>query len=203
MNQQTNEKLKQIKQSFRPVMNGTASRSMREKGVLYKINWGVSLPDLQQIAHSYQQDLDLAIQLWKEDIRECKILATMLMPPQQMSPDLADIWIEQTTTQELIEIATLNLYQHLSFAQALAFQSIAASDELRQMTGYLLLGRLFARHQKIGQRDIHEFLDQVSVALQSSHGGLRRAALNSVMHFSELGHDYAETARKTLRLDFL
>ena len=80
MTDQTHEKLKKIKQSFRLLMNGVASRSMRDKGADYKINWGISLPDLQQMALEYGKDYELAIELWKEDIRECKILATMLMP---------------------------------------------------------------------------------------------------------------------------
>ena len=80
MTEQTHEKLKAIKQSFRLMMNGVAARSMRDKGLDYKINWGVSLPDLQTMAREYEQDYELAIELWKEDIRECKILATLLMP---------------------------------------------------------------------------------------------------------------------------
>lgn len=35
------EKLKEIKQSFRLMMNGPASQSMRNKGLAYKLNWGV------------------------------------------------------------------------------------------------------------------------------------------------------------------
>lgn len=37
---ETNEKLKAIKRSFRSMMNGPASNSMRAKGTDYKINWG-------------------------------------------------------------------------------------------------------------------------------------------------------------------
>ena len=80
MNEQIHEKLKEIKQSFRLLMNGVASHSMREKGLSYKINWGVPIPDLQKMAVEYGKDYDLAIELWKEDIRECQVLATVIMP---------------------------------------------------------------------------------------------------------------------------
>ena len=50
MNEDVNETVKEIKRSFRLLMNGVASQSMRQKGVEYKINWGVSLPDLQKMA---------------------------------------------------------------------------------------------------------------------------------------------------------
>ena len=38
MTEETHEKLKAIKQSFRSMMNGPVSQSMREKGSDYKIN---------------------------------------------------------------------------------------------------------------------------------------------------------------------
>ena len=203
MNEQTQETVRQIKQSFRLLMNGVASRSMREKGVDYKINWGVSLPDLQQLASKYEKNYDLAIALWKEDIRECKILATMLMPADQMPIEVVDIWMEQTNSQEMVEMAAFNLFQHLEYAPVLAYQWMAASDELRQMAGFLVLARLFSQGQEPDERGINEFLDQASVALQSQHGGLRHAAMNCVMRFAELNAGYAEIARKALCLDFL
>lgn len=44
MKEEVHDKLKTIKQSFRSMMNGPASASMRDKGMAYKINWGVALP---------------------------------------------------------------------------------------------------------------------------------------------------------------
>ena len=32
--------------------------------------------------------------LWKENIRECKILAGMLQPVETFYPEIADIWVE-------------------------------------------------------------------------------------------------------------
>ena len=92
MNEETKQKLKEIKQRFRLVMNGPASQSMREKGLNYKVNWGVPLPELRRMAKDYGHNYALAIELWKEDIRECKVLATLIMPPERMSEDLVDVW---------------------------------------------------------------------------------------------------------------
>ena len=75
-----NSQLKEIKTQLRMAMNGTASASMREKGLAYKLNFGVELPRLKQIAAQYEKNHELAQALWKENIRECKILAGMLQP---------------------------------------------------------------------------------------------------------------------------
>ena len=88
MNEQTHQKLMEIKRSFRLLMSGPTSQSMRDKGIEYKINWGVPFVELKKMATEYGKDYDLAIELWKENIRECKILATLIMPAEKMLPEI-------------------------------------------------------------------------------------------------------------------
>ena len=93
-----NDKIKEIKQSFRLMMDGSIAQSMRDKGVDYHLNWGATLPRLRQKADEIGKNYDLAIALWKENVRECKILATMIMPADEILPEVVDIWMEQTET---------------------------------------------------------------------------------------------------------
>ena len=109
MNSEIQELVKEIKQSFRQMMDGAVAKSMRDKGVSYKLNWGATLPRLREKADAYGKNYDLAIALWKEDVRECKILATMIMPADQVLPEVIDIWMEQITSQEIAEQAVFNL----------------------------------------------------------------------------------------------
>lgn len=198
MTEKTHEKLKQIKQSFRLLMNGEANRSMREKGVNYHLNWGVSLVDLRQMAKEYGKDYELAIELWKENIRECKILATMIMPAERMLPEIVDIWVEQTQEVEIAEQAAFNLYQHLDFASEIAFRWISSNDAIRQISGYHILSRLFMRGLEPNERGINEFLDQALAALNDSNISVRHAATTSLQRFSELGEDYSKIVDKAL-----
>ena len=110
------EQVKEIKQSFRLLMDGQTAQSMREKGVEYKLNWGAAIPMLQEKAREIGKDYDRAIELWKADVRECKILATMVMPAEKMLPEIVDIWMEQTPNQEIAEQAAFNLWQYLPYA---------------------------------------------------------------------------------------
>ena len=110
------QQVKDIKQSFRQMMDGSVAQSMRNKGVDYKLNWGATLPRLQEKAREIGKNYDLAIALWKENVRECKILATMIMPADEVLPEVIDIWMEQMPTQEIAEQAAFNLFQHLPYA---------------------------------------------------------------------------------------
>ena len=195
----TESRLKEIKQSFRLMMNGVAAQSMRDKGAQYHVNWGASLPMLKDKAREIGHDYHLAIALWKENVRECKLLATMVMPPQEMLPEVADIWMEQTTSQEVAEMAALYLYRHLPYAADKAFSWIASEKELYQLCGFHVLARLFADGKAPNERGINEFIDQAQVALCSEAVAVKKAAMAAVLRFADLGLVYERVAKTAMR----
>lgn len=204
------QQVKEIKQSFRLAMDGATAQSMRQKGLDYHLNWGVTLPRLQEmareIASGHPPLYQLALALWKENVRECKILATMLMPPSEMLPEVADIWMEQVPTVEVAEQAAFNLFQHLPYAAEKAFLWLSSPDDLPQICGYHVLSRLFLRRQEFNERAINEFVDQSLCALQSANPLLQKAAMQALIRFSEMGLVYERIARSAIRtigLDFL
>ena len=201
-----NEQVKEIKQSFRQMMDGAIAKSMRDKGVEYHLNWGATLPRLKEKAVEIGKNYDLAIALWKENVRECKILATMIMPPDKVLPEVIDIWMEQITSQEIAEQATFNLFQYLPFAADKAYTWMASEKELYQLCGFHILSRLFMNGQEPNERGINEFIDQALAALQGESLAVKKAAMASVVRFSELGLVYeriAKSALKQANLDFL
>lgn len=200
MNEEIHERVQAIKRSFRLLMNGVASTSMREKGLDYKLNWGVSLVMLRQQAEEMGHDYHLAIELWKENIRECKILATLLMPPEEMLPEVAELWMEQTPNVEIAEQAAFNLYQHMPAAAELAFRWIASPNELYQLCGYHVLSRLFLQGREPNERGINEFLDQAVAALASQNLSLRKAVRQSLLRFANLGLVYERMARSATKV---
>ena len=101
------EELKNIKTQLRLSMNGVASASMREKGLNYKLNFGVELPRLKSIASTYTKDHELAQALWKENIRECKIWAGLVQPVETFFPEIADIWIDDINNIEILNIIVI------------------------------------------------------------------------------------------------
>jgi hypothetical protein len=199
MDKDIQEQIKEIKRSFRTLMDGATATSMRQKGLDYKLNWGVTLPRLKEMAVEIGQNYTLAIELWKENVRECKILATMIMPPKEMLPEVVDIWMEQTDTVELAEQAAFNLYQYLDYAGDKAYQWIASTEDMPQICGYHVLSRLFQQQLAPNEQGINEFIDQALAALQSDSAILRKAAMQSVIHFADLGIMYERLAKSAIQ----
>lgn len=197
--QDITQMVKEIKQSFRQMMDGVVAKSMRDKGVDYKLNWGATLPRLRAKADELGFNYDLAIALFKENVRECKILATMIMPPDNVLPEVIDIWMEQITTQEIAEQAAFNLFQYLPYAPDKAYTWMASDKPLYQLCGFHILSRLFMNKQEPNERGINEFIDQAVAALQGDSLMVRKAALSAVQRFAELGLVYERIAKSALK----
>ena len=172
-------------------MNGVASQSMREKGLVYKLNFGVELPRIKQIAAMFEKDHALAQALWKENVRESKILAGLLQPLESFCPEIADIWMEDIHNIEIAELTCMNLFQHLPYAPALSFRWIADEREFYQVCGFLTIARLLMKKGDMEERVANEFLDQAIVAILSGSYHVRNAAANALRKFMQHSEEHA------------
>lgn len=168
-------------------MNGIASRSMNDAGMTadYRVNFGIDLPRLESIAAEIRSDLasrldedgmmSLAQNLWKERVRECRILATMLYPPHRMLDEVADIWTDDIKSVELAQIVALYLFRNIKNASRLAFQWIADDNEMKQIVGFYTMFHLVRRGQ-LSDRSQQEMIDQAQAASLSDNMQLKSIA---------------------------
>lgn len=141
----TDEQIREIKRQFRKAMNGIVAASMREKGMDYRVNFGLTLPLLKGIASTVTPDKTLAQRLWEEPVRESKLLATWLYPAEEMELATARQWVETIPYTEVADVCCMNLFCHIVGAEQLASDCIDAVDDLPRYTGYQLWSRLLAQ----------------------------------------------------------
>ena len=176
-------------------MNGMVSQSMREKGMEYKLNFGIEYPRIKEIAAGYEPDHELAQALWKENIRECKILAGLLQPADTFYPEIADIWIEGMDYPELAEYTVMNLFQRLPYASEVVFRWMADEREMFQLCGFLLMARLL---MKGDERAEAEFLDQACTAVEGDCGPVQKAASVALRKYAHQSRENKRTVSKQL-----
>ena len=179
-------------------MNGMVSQSMREKGMEYKLNFGIEYPRIKEIAAGYEPDHELAQALWKENIRECKILAGLLQPADTFYPEIADIWIEDMDYPELAEYTVMNLFQRLPYASEVVFRWMADEREMFQLCGFLLMARLLMKGEKLNERAEAEFLDQACTAVEGDCGPGQKAASVAVRKYAHQSRENKRTVSKQL-----
>ena len=179
-------------------MNGMVSQSMREKGMEYKLNFGIEYPRIKEIAAGYEPDHELAQALWKENIRECKILAGLLQPADTFYPEIADIWIEGMDYPELAEYTVMNLFQRLPYASEVVFRWMADEREMFQLCGFLLMARLLMKGERLNERAEAEFLDQACTAVEGDCGPVQKAASVAFRKYAHQSRENKRTVSKQL-----
>lgn len=146
-------------------MNGVASTGMREAGIEYKLNFGVGIPQLKEIASETGKSSELAVALWKEDIRECRILAALVYPEDQFLPDMADLWVEQIRYPDLAEVCSMYLFSRMKNAAVAAFRWIASDNAMARYCGFLTLAHILRGGREMGPRYVQELKDQAGAAV--------------------------------------
>lgn len=132
-------------QAMRYIMqhqNGDVAHQMTAAGILYNMNYGVSITQLRDFAKTTGLNSSFAEQLWAENLRETKLLALMIWDPADIAPDKADVLVAQLLTGEMVEIACHHLFCNLSFARAKVAEWAASETMFVKMAGIFLGARL-------------------------------------------------------------
>ncbi len=177
------ETIQQIRKQLRLAMNGVVSSSMREKGMDYKMNFGVSVPKIKEIASQYQPNEELASLMWVQDVRELKIMATLLFPVDLFTLDVAERWVREIKHLEISEQLAANLLPKLSFAEELAARFITDEEEFVSVTGYLLFARLCSLGKSLQEVHVNLLLDEAYKVLNKGLSRKQRAASLALKRF--------------------
>lgn len=190
------ETLRQIRTELRLSMNGVVSQSMREKGMDYKLNFGVDILRLRNLSKRYPVDKQLAELMWKQETRELKILATMLYPIDKFDVEKAEEWVKEIPNQEIREQVCMNLFQKLSFAEELVYNWTDSIDEEIRTSGYWLLARLLLIKSELADNlDHNVLLEKIIPDLDSDSYFLSLSAQNALKF---LGRTSKELSHKIL-----
>lgn len=173
-------------------MNGIVATSMREKGMDYRMNFGVTVPELRKIAAEYEPDARLADELWRRDVREFKILATLLYPVHAFFKETAIGWAYDIPNQEIREQLCMNLLQKTPFADELVQEWIGQDNESIRTTGYWLFARLvIIQSPLVPKIDANNLIQRAVTDVYSSFVFLMQASVNALKYAGRLSEENA------------
>lgn len=141
-NQDTEKKFQRIISLIKSRKNGEVADLMNSKGINFKMNWGVSIIDLRDIAGEFKSDHLLALKLWNKQWRETMILGTLIDNPKEVTEEQIDYWTKSFENTEIAEQASSNLWFKTKFAFVKALEWCRGKKHLVRYTGLHLIGRL-------------------------------------------------------------
>jgi hypothetical protein len=169
---ESRETIRNIKKEFRLFMNGITSAHLRKTGMQYNIIFGVSIPHLKEIAAKFPKDAGVAHELWKENIRESKLLAILLLPEENY-PEVAEKWMLECRYNENADHLAHNILYKLPGATNKALDWIQAQERMVRYCGYQTLSHLFRQGAALTAEQERTFFKQ---AVADSNAPAMRAA---------------------------
>ena len=154
--------------------NGQVSETMLEMGVMYKVNYGVSLATIRELAKPYGPDHHLAAMLYEHDSREAKIAATLVEDPKMVTREQMEEWSADFINSELVEQVCVNIFQKVEFSLAKSFEWCLTDNLFLKMAGYLLAGYA-ARNLAYRNSQVLSYFNQVEEDAPNSTVYLRNA----------------------------
>jgi len=156
------QELRRILTKIRLSKNGEVVDQMKQHGLEYKMNWGVSVSRLREIAAQFKPNHLLALKLWNKQWRETMILAAMLDVPELVTEEQMDYWTKSLETTEIAETLNTFLWVKTKFAFVKALEWCRGKKHLVRFAGLHLMGRL-ALVEKSGIDEFFEpFFDILS-----------------------------------------
>ena len=191
-------------------MNGVISTSMRQKGMNYKLIFGVPIPEIKHIAAAHEPDAELARALWKEDVREMKILATLLFPAGSMTQEEALAWMREIPYPEIAEQCCNNLFPTVEQPDQLALKFLAdKKSPFGRRCGFLLWAQLFKKNLAVEKSRVEAFLVEctctmhpdVEAGATESSWQEKQVAVQALKFFGRLSPANAQDALSVISED--
>lgn len=109
--------LQSIKKDFFVFRNGIVADTLRKAGMPHKVIFGLQIPQIAAIAKDLTPSSELAEALWNDsEVRESRILATYLLPVDEMSLEKATWLLGSVRTPEESDMLAFRLLKRLPFA---------------------------------------------------------------------------------------
>ena len=130
-----------------------------------------SLQDEIREIRKHKPNGELAAALWKEDIREFKILATFLQPAETLPLDEAKRWVKEIPYLEIAEHCCRNLFVHLPYMEDFTLDLVAdKKNEFARTVAFLTWAENFKRGGSLSSVVLGSFLVETLSSLAETKG---------------------------------
>ncbi len=168
------ELLSEIRRKVKARDNGPAMDSMRKLGIDYKTIHGLSIEEIKKIAVNYQYNHELALELWKWDHREFKILATFIENPKTVSVEQIIKWSSDIRNAELAEQLAINLSFNTGKTNQIVPLSLLIENDFARKSACVLLAWTAQRSTNIPDlfftQELSKLPELINNSLQLSKG---------------------------------
>jgi len=194
-----------ILKKLKTLSNPKAVKGMAKYGITAKSTYGVSIPNLRKIAKEIGVNHDLAQQLWVSDIRETRILASMVDDPKMVTEEQMERWVKDFDYWEICDQCCMNLFEKTRFAYQKCVEWSSREEEFVKRAGFVLMARLAVSDKKANDKQFENFLPIIKREAIDNRNFVKKAVNWALRQIGKrnltLNRKTIETAKEIQKMD--
>lgn len=137
---------------------------------------GVTTPQLRALAREVGKDHRLALDLWKTDVFDARLLAPMIDDPARITERQMDRWVRDFDSWAICDDCCFETFHQMPFAWRKALEWSGRRAEFEKRTGFALMAALARRDREAPDAEFNAFL----AAIERESGDARNFVKKAV-----------------------
>ena len=185
--------------------NPKALAGMQRFGIKFKKSFGVPIPVLRKLSKEIKTDHELALKLWKTDIHDAKILATMIADSEQMTNEIIESWVKDFYSWDICDQCCKNIFKNTRFAYQKAIEWTSRNEEFVKRAGFVMMVELAVHNRNADNKYFEPFFPIIIRESIDSRNFVRKAVNWSLRQIGKRNYDLAiraiEVANEIYKID--
>ncbi len=182
-----------------------AVAGMARFGINPENTYGISVPNLRQMARQIGKDRTLAEQLWSSGIHEARILACMIDDPKLVTESQLERWVKEFDSWDVCDQCCGKLFDKTAFAYQKAIEWSEHSQEFVKRAGFVMMTQLAVHDKKAADSQFEQFLPIIKREATDSRNFVKKAVNWALRQIGKrnrrLNKIAIETAREIQQID--
>jgi len=146
-----------ILKKLKSLSNPKTVEGMARFGINPKNTYGVSIPEIRDLAKEIGKDHKLAQQLWSSEIHEARIIACLVDRAEDVTEGQMEKWVKDFDSWDVCDQVCMNLFDKTKFAYSKAEEWSKRKEEFVKRAGFALIASLAVHDKKAKDEDFLKF----------------------------------------------
>ena len=180
-------------------------KGMAKYGMAVEQRLGVSVPDMRKLAKEIGRDHKLALDLWRTEIAEARIVAAMVGDPAKLTEEQMEDWVKGINSWDVCDQVCMNLFEknHLAWKKIVDWSQ--REEEFVKRTAFSLIACLAWHDKKASDARFIELLPVIIREATDERNFVKKAVNWALRNIGKrnlnLNKAAINTAKEIQRLD--
>jgi len=163
--------LERLKEKARP----DQLEGMARYGMAVEKRLGVSIPELRILAKEIGKNHELALELWKTEVTETRIMATMIDDPEKLTEGQMEDWVKGINSWDVCDQVCMNLFEKSPLAWKKIIDWSSREEEFAKRTAFSLIACLAWHDKKIKDEKFVELFPVITRGATDERNFVKKA----------------------------